>query len=178
MIVDRPYVQAWDRDKIDVRPIGVHVNKLTMNKLVAFSADGTALNFGKDGNGLPYIKHGFSWPSKKASWMLGPSSGVLIPLLQHGNDISLTMKLAAFVPHKKIRDYQDVDILINGKCQETIRVKGWGDYTIGVPARCNQQGFLDIEFRFPHAQSHKQAKTGSDERIFGVSLTSLKFKRK
>ncbi|WP_233990390.1 glycosyltransferase family 39 protein [Polynucleobacter sp. IMCC 30228] len=138
---------------------------------------GETIFFAKDSKGpiTSYLnKH---WHDREAwgIWSDGKNADLLIPL-PNRNPRKIKIQFNAFLTPQ--HPYQDLEILINGRLLQKIRIdRATGNaISLNLPDDLNPDKLLNIEFRTPNAVSPTQAGvSSSDQRILGFGLVSVQF---
>ena len=133
---------------------------------------GELLQFCQEGNGLSYLRGGWSKAESASVWSDGPSATVLLPPFQSSIDVLLCVTATAFTG---TQGFQPVTLLVNGLAVATWHVKEQNHYFALLPASIIGLSKQPTTLRFQIANpcSPKMCGLGDDPRLLGMALHAL-----
>jgi SAM-dependent methyltransferase len=137
---------------------------------------GTNLIFSKDGNGVQYLKTGWSSSETNYTWSSSKKATIELPFESlPQNDINLKMKFSVYLK-QNVLDSQSVKIFINDQKMDEMSIKDSKivDYVLKIPKSIfENNNTLSITFELPDAFVPAQHGIGSDNRALGLCLRNL-----
>ena len=138
---------------------------------------GETIFFAKDSKGpiTSYLNKHWHDREEWGIWSDGKNADLLIPL-PNGNPRIIKIQFNAFLPPQ--HPYQEMEILINGRLLQKIKITQASGNTISInlPDDLKPDKLLNIEFRTPNAVSpYLPGVSSSDQRVLGFGLVSVQF---
>jgi hypothetical protein len=134
------------------------------------------LSFADKGNGVQYLREGWSTPETWGVWSEKPTASLELPLAQRPqSELTLSLTIGAFLSAK--HPTEQVDILLNGSSiahvtftQSTASQR----QTLKLPLNLvGEKQSIELLFRPSAPISPKDLGLSEDRRVLGVSLTEL-----
>ena len=126
-----------------------------------------------NGNGLPYLEHGWCNPDKELTWTEGQRSLLVLPVENPQSDLTLRVSLRPSGNLLKAEN-QDVYVIVNG-----IKLGKWvlkthaeSEYTMMIPKNL-VTNILKIQFEIPGALSVSEHVVGEDVRRLGIGINNF-----
>ena len=138
---------------------------------------GETIFFAKDRKGpiTSYLNKHWHDREEWGIWSDCKNADLLIPL-PNGNPRIIKIQFNAFLPPQ--HPYQEMEILINGRLLQKIKITQASGNTISLnlPDDLKPDKLLNIEFRTPNAVSpYLPGVSSSDQRVLGFGLVSVQF---
>ena len=146
---------------------------------------GLIIEFGENGNYLPYQGRGWSFAEGEYTWTDRKTASLIIPIEEPESDVRLTAKFSPFIV-PGILERQKVDIFVNGKNIDGWTVPDQGtdlkyyvgsgrieERTIVIPNDSLKGSPLMITFSLPYAISPRNLGIGKDSRTLGLAMRSI-----
>jgi len=139
---------------------------------------GERISFAQGGTGLKYEVAGWSGAESWGTWTEGSNSIVALKLSDiPDRDMALSIEGQAFLSDKN--PVQDIEVLVNRHPIETLRYafpSGVDTRVITIPQSLIQEknGLLIIEFKIKNPKSSAELGLGTDARLLGLALVSLR----
>lgn len=133
------------------------------------------LNFTSHGNGVPYLRQGWSRPENWGVWSQEATASLELPLTKApSSDLMLNLTTGAFVPDN--RPAEQVDVLLNGTAIAKLNFTSMAKQhqTLRLPVNViGEQTTMNLLFRPSAPVSPHELGLSGDGRKLGVSLTEL-----
>jgi hypothetical protein len=135
--------------------------------------------FGKEGDGIAYLREGWSEPEPWGVWADQERANLMLSLEGHGVPAELDLEVGALVA--PAHPNQIVECWINGTLATILQFDAddntsWRHVALPADAAraAKQSGVLNIEFRMRNSTSPKAAGLNDDTRQLGLALHRLK----
>ena len=146
---------------------------------------GLIIEFGENGNRLPYQGRGWSFAEGEYTWTDRKTASLIIPIEKPESDVRLTAKFSPFIVPGRLQG-QKVDVIVNGRNVGHWTIPDQGanienypqsdrleERTILIPKRFLKDSSMMITFSLPYAISPRNLGIGKDSRTLGLAMRSI-----
>jgi len=132
------------------------------------------IDFGRAGNGVAFLKAGWSDPEATETWSVGGTSSLLIPAPEERATYFMMLKLRPHIVAGRL-PAQRLYVAVNGT--------ELGQFTLTKPATracripwsaIGGRNMLDIRFDMPDTARPSELGSGTDHRALGIAFSSLR----
>jgi len=119
---------------------------------------------------------GWAGPELEATWTLGASSRLVLPMPEVSGPLLLELVLSTSLalPHLVSRPLQ---VSVGGVDLAPIVVAGAGTYNVELPRACVRDGRLEFHFRHPIVTSPRDLGVSPDDRPLAISFHRLRVRQ-